>query len=75
MVSKRIAGDFLPCHGVRLPAPECAVVDTGGGARAQSELTPRRSFRGGMPGAMALREARSRASSRGDFSTRSLAAT
>ena len=48
MVSKRIAGEFLPCHGDGVSAPECAV-------RAQSGLTPRRpSFRGGRPGAMAL---------------------
>ena len=55
MVSERIAGEFLPCHGYGIPARECAVVGAGGGACAQSELTPRRpSFRGGMPGAMAL---------------------
>ncbi len=55
MVSERIAGEFLPCHGYLIPARKCAVVGAEGGACAQSDLTPTRpSFRGGMPGAMAL---------------------
>ena len=55
MVSERIAGQFLPRYGYGISAPECSVVGAGGGACAQSDLTPTRpSFRGGMPGAMAL---------------------
>ena len=55
MVSERIAGEFLPCHGYVIPARKCAVVGAEGAACAQSDLTPTRpSFRGSMPGAMAL---------------------
>ena len=55
MVSERIAGQFLPRYGYGISAPECAVVGPGGGARAESGLTPRKpSLRRDMPGAMAL---------------------
>ena len=42
MVSERIAGQFLPRYGYGISAPECAVVGPGGGARAESGLTPRK---------------------------------
>jgi len=33
MVSERIAGEFLPCHGYVIPARKCAVVGAAQGWR------------------------------------------